>query len=46
MLRREKNGMFAPGRFVMTCCEDDIQFCGVPCRYEKAKELEPDPGLP
>ena len=41
MLRREKNGMFAPGRFVMTCCEDDIQFCGVPCRYEKAKELEP-----
>ena len=41
LLRREKNGMFAPGRFVMTCCEDDIQFCGVPCRYEKAKELEP-----
>ncbi len=40
MLRREKNGMFAPGRFVMTCCEDDIQFCGIPCRYEKAKELE------
>ena len=41
MLRREKNGMFAPGRFVMTCCVDDIQFCGIPCRYEKAKELEP-----
>lgn len=41
MLRREKNGMFAPGRFVMTCCEDDIQFCGLPCRYEKAKELKP-----
>ncbi len=41
LLRRDKNsGMFAPGRFVMTCCEDDIQFCGVPCRYEKAKELE------
>ena len=40
MLRRTKDGMFAPGRFVMTCCEDDIQFCGVPCRYEKAKELE------
>ena len=40
LLRREKNGMFAPGRFVMTCCEDDIQFCGVPCRYERAKELE------
>ena len=40
MLRREKENMFAPGRFVMTCCVDDIQFCGVPCRYEKAKELK------
>ncbi len=40
MLRRDKNGMFAPGRFVMTCCVDDIQFCGVPCRYEKSKTLE------
>ena len=39
-LRREKNGMFAPGRFVMTCCVDDIQFCGIPCRYEKGSELE------
>ena len=27
MLRRDKKSMFAPGRFVMTCCEDDIQFC-------------------
>ncbi len=40
MLRRNKDGMFAPGRFVMTCCVDDIQFCGIPCRYEKAGELE------
>ena len=40
MLRRDKNGMFAPGRFVMTCCADDIQFCGIPCRYDKPKELE------
>ena len=40
MLRREKNGMFAPGRFVMTCCVDDIQFCGIPCKYENAKDLE------
>jgi hypothetical protein len=39
-LRREKNGMFAPGRFVMTCCEDDIQFCGVPCRYAEGGKLE------
>ncbi len=39
MLRRFKGNMFAPGRFVMTCCADDIQFCGVPCHYEKAQEL-------
>ena len=41
MLRREKDGMFAPGRFVMTCCVDDIQFCGVPCKYAGAKKLKP-----
>jgi len=40
MLRRDKNGMFAPGRFVMTCCVDDIQFCGIPCRWAKSKELK------
>ena len=40
MLRRDKDNMFAPGRFVMTCCVEDIQFCGVPCRYTGAKELE------
>ena len=41
MLRREKKGMFAPGRFVMTCCVDDIQFCGIPCEYADASGLEP-----
>ena len=42
LLRRDKSGnMFAPGRFVMTCCADDIQFCGIPCKYENAKDLEP-----
>lgn len=42
LLRRDKSSdMFAPGRFVMTCCEDDIQFCGVPCRLENARDLEP-----
>ena len=41
MLRREKNCMFAPGRFVMTCCIDDIQFCGVPCKYADSAKLEP-----
>lgn len=40
MLRRDKNGMFAPGRFVMTCCVEDIQFCGIPCRYDDARGLE------
>lgn len=29
MLRRDRNGMFAPGRFVMTCCVEDIQFAGL-----------------
>jgi len=41
MLRRDKNNMFAPGRFVMTCCADDIQFCGIPCRFDRSKELTP-----
>ena len=41
LLRRDKNGMFGPGRFVMTCCADDIQFCGVPCKYDKVKDLAP-----
>ena len=40
MLRRDKHGLFAPGRFVMTCCVEDIQFCGIPCRYDKASTLE------
>lgn len=41
MLRREKNNMFAPGRFVMTCCVDDIQFLGIPCKYAGSKALKP-----
>ena len=40
MLRRVKNNMFAPGRFGMTCCVEDIQFCGIPCRYDEASKLE------
>ena len=40
-LRRNKDAMFAPGRFVMTCCVEDIQFCGVPCRYPDPQSLEP-----
>lgn len=40
MLRKDKNGIFAPGRFVMTCCVEDIQFCGIPCLYSDAGKLE------
>lgn len=40
LLRRKQEGMFGPGRFVMTCCADDIQFCGVPCAYDKVSSLE------
>lgn len=39
-LRREKEGMFAPGRFIMTCCEADIQFMGVPCKYADTASLK------
>ena len=38
-LRREKEGMFAPGRFVMTCCEADITFMGLPCKFAAASGL-------
>lgn len=40
MLRRDKDNMFAPGRFVMTCCVEDIQFCGIPCHYTGSRSLE------
>ncbi len=40
MLRRERENMFAPGRFVMTCCVDDIQFLGIPCKYANAMQLQ------
>ena len=39
-LRKEKEGMFAPGRFVMTCCEADITFMGLPCRFVGAEGLK------
>ena len=40
MLKRDRDNMFAPGRFVMTCCVEDIEFCGIPCRYDRSRELE------
>lgn len=39
-LRKQRDTMFAPGRFVMTCCVEDIQFCGIPCQYVGAGTLE------
>lgn len=38
-LKKDRDGFFAPGRFVMTCCVEDIQFMGLPCRYEQASGL-------
>ena len=40
MLRRTDANTVAIGRFVMTCCVDDIQFCGIPCVYESAGKLK------
>ena len=37
--RAGKNS-FVPGRFAMTCCVQDIQFVGFPCKYDKVKELK------
>ena len=39
-LKSDKPGMFAPGRFVMTCCEADIQFMGLPCKWADCRKLE------
>ena len=39
-LRKEREGYFAPGRFVMTCCADDIEFMGIPCKYDGAEQLK------
>ena len=38
-LKKEREGYFAPGRFVMTCCEADITFMGLPCRFAAASGL-------
>lgn len=38
-------GMFAPGRFAMTCCVEDIRFIGFKCVLDDktAEELKPFP---
>lgn len=39
-LRKEREGFFAPGRFVMRCCVEDIEFMGLPCKYAQALTLK------
>lgn len=39
-LRKERDGFFAPGRFVMRCCVEDIEFMGLPCKYPDAASLK------
>ncbi|MFV0464686.1 MAG: GTP-binding protein [Lachnospiraceae bacterium] len=34
-----KKGLFVPGRFVMTCCADDITFLGFKCKYQNSKQI-------
>lgn len=38
--RKAEKGCFVPGRFIMTCCVDDIEFMGFVCQYEGAEELQ------
>lgn len=38
-LKKDRDGFFAPGRFVMTCCVEDIQFMALPCKYAGAAAL-------
>lgn len=38
--KKAEKGTFVPGRFVMTCCVDDIEFMGYVCLYEGAEKLK------
>ena len=38
-LKKDRDGFFATGRFVMTCCVEDIQFMALPCKYAGAAAL-------
>ena len=37
--KKAEKGCFVPGRFVMTCCVEDIQFMGFVCQWDKAETL-------
>lgn len=34
-----KKGRLIPGRFVITCCEEDMRFMGLVCKYEDSKAI-------
>ncbi len=38
--RKAEKDHFVPGRFIMTCCVDDIEFMGFVCQYHGAGDLE------
>lgn len=38
-LKKTEKDSFVPGRFIMTCCVDDIQFMGFVCRWPGAETL-------
>lgn len=38
--RKVEKGCFVPGRFIMTCCIDDVEFMGFVCQYDGAEELQ------
>jgi len=35
-----RDGYFLAGNMVMTCCEDDMQFLGFVCRYDRASQIK------
>ena len=39
-LLKGEDDWFAPGRFVMTCCEDDITFMALPCKWVGSGKME------
>ena len=38
-LKKREKDAFVPGRFIMTCCVDDIQFMGFVCQWPGAETL-------
>ncbi len=38
-LKKKEKDAFVPGRFIMTCCVEDIQFMGFVCNWPGAEQL-------